>query len=575
MAAVLSYRLLMGNSVDEGNSADQSTAGWRIGFGAALAALALLILTACGGTDVDTSGPLAELAEASDEVAQALSAAENPEDLIQAAPAQETDDGATDDGAADDEAADADAVEGQSPEPAVEDLAIEDLVPGDESAAMTPVSWDGSFTQTIQPILAEKCAACHAPAGPGAIHWQLGTVQDVVDTSQLIAAVVQTGVMPPWIAGGESPAFHNDRSLRADQLQAILDWADDGAPIDADPSTPIEPSVDIVRLTDPTDVVTQVAYTGPGTPADDYRCQLYELELPENGWITGFEFIPDNTAVVHHMIGYLVQGNALDRAAEIDGADGRPGWPCYGTSGLGGGELIVGWAPGQEPFKAPDGYGLPIPARAAIVAQIHYHYDSEATADASQFAVTTEQPEAGLQDLYTDILIAPAEIPCYDSEVGPLCDREAAFAAAVAKYGGDGVLANVINSACGVKPEDFAEMTDGVAWSECTVPARPGRVVSVLGHMHEIGDSFRMVRNKGTADEEVLLEIPDWDFDWQYQYEFVEDVFLNPGDSLTIECQWDKSRRDADLEPAWIVWADGTNDEMCFATARIAPEPFS
>jgi len=129
------------------------------------------------------------------------------------------------------------------------------------------------------------------------------------------------------------------------------------------------------------------------------------------------------------------------------------------------------------------------------------------------------------------------------------------------------VLADGINQFCGVTPADFADMTDGIASSSCRLPVRDfGEIVSVFGHEHEIGKSFRMTLNQGQPDEKILLDIPDWSFDWQYNYYPAEPITLKPGDNVLLECTWDRSRRSPDLEPAYVLWADGTNDEMCFGT---------
>jgi hypothetical protein len=98
-----------------------------------------------------------------------------------------------------------------------------------------------------------------------------------------------------------------------------------------------------------------------------------------------------------------------------------------------------------------------------------------------------------------------------------------------------------------------------------------GEIISVLGHEHEIGDWFKMTLNPGRPDEQVLLDIPDWDFDWQYNYRPVDKIVIDADDVVLIECGWDRNRRDPDLEPAYILWADGTNDEMCFATISTRP----
>ena len=444
-----------------------------------------------------------------------------------------------------------------------------------------PVIYDGDFSVSVAPILAEKCASCHAPGGPGTAHWELASVADAADNHRALAEVIETGFMPPWPAGGDSPAFLDDRSLADDQLQAVLDWSAAGGPVDLDAEAPIAPVSGVIGLADPDlSLVPAEPYTGSLSTTDDYRCQIYDPQLPDGGWITAYEFLPDQSEVVHHAIGYLIPAELRDRAEERDGADGKPGWSCYGSSGLGDDEIFLGWAPGQDPTEMPDGSGLWVEPGTFIVVQIHYHYhghshsddETGVPADLSGLAIELGEPEAGspLDRIEVATLLAPAEIPCRDDEDGPLCDRDAAIAAARAKYGDEGVLADSILGLCRADVEDFAQMTDGEAWSSCDVPAlfvgAVGEVVSVLGHQHEIGSWFRMTLNPDTPDEQVLLDIPDWDFDWQYNYRPAESIVIEPDDVIRVECGWDRSRRDPRLEPAYVLWADGTDDEMCFAT---------
>ena len=453
---------------------------------------------------------------------------------------------------------------------------LESTVEDSGSAAVEPVVFADDFSNSIQPIIADKCASCHGEGGPGASHWQIQTAQDLVDTHFFIKAVVESNYMPPWPASDSSLAFKDNRDLSPDQVQAIIDWSDAGAPLDIDPATPVEPLELVAGIEDPSIVITpENPYAGDPSNVDDYRCQIYDPQLPDGGWITGYEFIPDQTAVVHHAIGYIVGPEVAERAAERDGEDGRPGWECYGSSGLGRDEIFLGWAPGQDASYFPDGSGLYLPPGSFIVVQIHYHYEGDAPADASALALNLHDDagQGSLDQISIATLVAPAEIPCAEWESGPLCDRDAAVANAIERFGSEGVQTDRFNAICGYTPEDFAQFTQGTAESACSIPAgfvgANGQVVAVLGHMHEIGDWFRMTLNPGTPDEVVLLDIPDWDFDWQYNYVPEEDLIINSTDTVLVECGWDRERRDSSLEPAYIVWADGTNDEMCFATISV------
>ncbi len=61
-----------------------------------------------------------------------------------------------------------------APDEPSEDGGEPDVDDGDDAPAVVepePVSYDGSFSQTIQPIFEEKCSSCHYDGGPGAVHW--------------------------------------------------------------------------------------------------------------------------------------------------------------------------------------------------------------------------------------------------------------------------------------------------------------------------------------------------------------------------------------------------------------------
>jgi hypothetical protein len=430
-----------------------------------------------------------------------------------------------------------------------------------------------SFERTVEPIISDVCARCHTGTGPGTPHLRMDTAGAVADAAGDIALLVGSGIMPPWPASDESVAFQDNWSLTDGQIQSILDWADSGARLDVPAGEQIVSTVDVRRLADPDLVLTpEVGFDGDESDGDRYRCLVYDPGLDEEFWIEAFEFVPDQSEVVHHAIGFAIDGSQRARVPALEAEDGEPGWDCYGGPRLGQSvfldDLFMGWAPGQGPVHMPEGTGLRLGAGDFLVIQIHYHFDVDAPADHSALYLDFADPAANLEEIVTQAFVGPAEIPCTAEEEGPLCDRGAAMAAAQAKYGF--APADLINAFCGVSAADFAGMTDGIASSSCdwTTPVT-GELVSVLGHEHELGKSFRMTLNPDTAGETVLLDIPKWDFDWQFNYYPVEKIMIQPGDTIRLECSWDRSLRDPDLEPAYVVWADGTDDEMCFATIAV------
>ena len=445
------------------------------------------------------------------------------------------------------------------------------------STATNPV--EISFANDVQPILEENCVSCHSDTGPGTTHLEMLTVSDVSSIADFISVRVAEEQMPPWPQSGlQEIAFQYDLSMSDEDRQTIIDWASAGAPLDVDETTPLQSTFQAYPPID-ADLVINADGAYPGSDArDDYRCRIIDPEFTDTSWITSIETRPDETRVLHHSLIYRLPAEIRNEADALDGADGLPGWTCQTVPRLSQGllEQVAGWAPGTGPITMPDGSGLRMDANDSFVVQWHYHYDGEPLPDNSGIAVeiadADEVAAAGgsLDPISNPILLGPAEIPCAVHESGPLCERSAAIARLGQEFGIESAfIAEVINQRCGVTAEDFAHLTDGVANSSCDLNAPAGEVVSMWPHMHELGTTYRLTLNPDTPDETILVDIDRWDFQWQMGYYPEETLTFEPGDVLRLECGWDRALWPAGLESRYIVWAEGTNDEMCFTGLAI------
>lgn len=81
----------------------------------------------------------------------------------------------------------------------------------------------------VRPILLQKCASCHMQGGIAP--FPLTSAKDAAARAQLIAAVVRSGAMPPWLPGSDSPAFigQDKRVLTAQEKRTIEQWVKGGA----------------------------------------------------------------------------------------------------------------------------------------------------------------------------------------------------------------------------------------------------------------------------------------------------------------------------------------------------------
>jgi hypothetical protein len=237
---------------------------------------------------------------------------------------------------------------------------------------------------------------------------------------------------------------------------------------------------------------------------------------------------------VHHVIAYIAPPQ---RAAEVrakDGADGAPGYDCFGGPGFSGYPLWLGaWAPGGRPSPYPEGTGLFVEAGSVIVLQLHYNGREAGQQD--QTAIDIQLDDA----VERQAIILPFTNPNWLSGRSMLIE---------------------------------AGHSDARHWFEMQVSeafGEPFLLHSASVHMHRLGKSARLWLKRQAGEEDCLLEVPRWDFGWQQSYRFTQPKLVYPDDRLGLECAWDNSRENqpvvdgARKEPADVVWGEGTDDEMC------------
>ena len=88
-------------------------------------------------------------------------------------------------------------------------------------------------------------------------------------------------------------------------------------------------------------------------------------------------------------------------------------------------------------------------------------------------------------------------------------------------------------------------------------------------HLHELGTRGILSIERDAGNRECLLDIPDWDFNWQGAYFLKEPTVIYAGDKLSLQCEWDNSAENQPVidgvkqEPKDVEWGEGTGDEMC------------
>jgi len=321
---------------------------------------------------------------------------------------------------------------------------------------------------------------------------------------------------------------------------------------------------------------TPAAPTGTGT--DDYRCFLLDPGLDEDVWLTGSNVLPGNPSVVHHVILFRLDPDHVAEAKRTDAATEGQGWTCFGGTGLKSdfaevddAPWLAAWAPGGDETRTSDGYGVRLAAGSQIVMQVHYNLLKGAAPDVSSTQLRWMSGDTDLIPLHTYQLPAPVELPCRPDHSGsPLCNRWNAEADIRARFGEDQNTHNLLHLLCDTPVE-------AVQTTSCVRTVNRGMtILGVAGHMHLLGRKISIETNPGTPEAKTILDIPVWDFDDQGSKPLDKPLHLDAGDTVKVSCthvQWLRDVLPAfeeQREDRYILWAEGSTDEMCLGSLSVA-----
>ena len=377
-----------------------------------------------------------------------------------------------------------------------------------------------TYAKEVAPILNRACVACHQ-AGEVA-PFSLAGYDNAKRWSAMAATVTKTGQMPPWKAAPGYGEFQHENRLTPEEVQTLANWAAAGAPRGkgALPPAP-RPPVGGWTLGKP-DLTVQARseYRLDAEGADVYRNFVIANPSDKELWVRAMDVHPGNKRVVHHVIVFLDAGHRGQKLAAAN-KDGQDGYTSAGGGvGFAPSGALGGWAPGVRPYETPQGEAYRVPAGADLILQVHYHKSGKPEADATQVG----------------LYLAKEPI-----------QREFR-------------LAWIANPWINIPPGDKAY----AARQEITLPL-DATLHTVMPHMHLLGRSMkaRLVRPDGTVVP--LIDVPDWDFNWQLVYALKEPLKAPAGSKVIVEATYDNSPgnpHNPTTPPRRVRWGEETTDEM-------------
>jgi mono/diheme cytochrome c family protein len=395
-----------------------------------------------------------------------------------------------------------------------------------------------SYYADAKVILDSHCVSCHRPGDIGP--FALDSFESASAFAPAILDSIASGRMPPWPPDPSCNEYVGERRMSAAEIATVTAWVDGGAvegdPKDTPPAAPSKlaelPRVDL-------ELAMPEPYHAKGGSADEYRCFVTSYPSSTTRYVTGFEIIPGERAIVHHVIAFIVNAASAAAVQALDESSPGPGYPCFGTPGVIPSGSVGSWAPGGGAVRYPDSTGIPLDPGDRIVMQIHYSGDSEA-GDATTLNLMLED------DVALPAMILPWSNPAWMAlgtmQIPPhSSDVEHRFVS---------------------DPTPFMSFL----FPEAPVGSnQPFLIHAANLHMHELGRRARLWIEQ--PNERCLLDIPQWQFQWQSDYFFKAPVTLRPGDQLGISCVYDNPTSES------VGWGDATSDEMCLGGLYITATP--
>jgi hypothetical protein len=270
-------------------------------------------------------------------------------------------------------------------------------------------------------------------------------------------------------------------------------------------------------------------FTVPADGPDLYRSFVVPIDLPEGKWVKAIELRPQARSLVHHALYFAVDSES---AREKDARTPEAG---FGGMASPIRERLGGYVPGVLPERLPEDLAQPLPAHTDLVIQTHFHPNGKEAVEQMTvgFYFTDKAPTREL---------AGVQLP-------PLFGRGAG-----------------IDIPAG---EDHFVIQDSY-----TLPA-DATAYLVSGHAHYVCQQQELVATFPDGTKQTLLDIDDWDLNWQGQYRFEQPIKLPAGTRLDATLIYDNSSanpQNPHSPPQRIRWGEQSTDEMGSVTLSLVAD---
>lgn len=372
-----------------------------------------------------------------------------------------------------------------------------------------------SYANDVAPILADNCARCHRDGGIAPFAMDSHTM--IKGWAPMIREVVLTKRMPPAQIDPHVGDFKKSYTLSPEEAQTLVHWIEAGATKDGDNDPLAELTWPATEWAygEPDLIINVPRQEIPATGVLDYINVVVPIEgLDRDRWVKASQYMAGDHTVLHHTLNALIPpGVRPSRGAFLGGGDPNQA-------------RITAYIPGAQPQHEPPNTGGLLKKGSSLALQLHYTTTGKATTDESQIGlwfydedeVPAERMTGECACIFTPTWQA---IPPYD-------------------------------------PDYEMEQTITIA--------KDAYIYSMLPHMHFRGKRMRFYADYPDGRSEELLNIAQYNYNWQLDYELEEPLLVPAGTKIRAVGAFDNSEQNAaNPDPSREVpWGQQSWDEMFF-----------
>src|SRR5436190_3474236 len=350
-----------------------------------------------------------------------------------------------------------------------------------------------TFNKHVAPVLFKQCAPCHRPGQSAP--FPLLTYENAKKHARQIVEVTTRRYMPPRLPTGPHGEFADDRRLNDAEIELLRRWLSEGTLEGDVGDLPPAPQFPSDWLLGPPDLVVTLtnAYHLPADGPNVYRNFVLPLGLKEQRFVRAVDVRPVSAAAHHAFLAFDRSG----RGRHWDARDPEPGFDSFTMpSEAETPPQFLGWHPGKRPTESPPGLTWALQPGSDLLLQMHLRPTGKPEAVAPQvaFYFTTARPTN-----------EPVKL-----QISPL------------------------NISIPPGASNYTVRGTFPVTGDCDL-------LGLAPHAHLLAKTVAVRALFPDGTRRALLQIPDWNFDWQDSYRFITPVFLRAGTTLEMEWTFDNS----------------------------------